>query len=96
MLVKVQMPLLKFGKHAKAENRKLAQTVSHYLTPASIASSIVALWCLATDLKFTGRFGLPAGILSRWQVWMGMAIVFQVLASRLNRRYGRDDGAAMP
>jgi hypothetical protein len=36
-------------------------------------------------LNFVGEFFIADGLLSRWQVWLALAILTQVAAKELNR-----------
>jgi len=72
--------------------RRAAFWAGRWLMPLSAASFLLACWRLGADLNWTGRFAVSRGIFSHWQVWMGMAVVLQVLSSAL-RRYGRGDPA---
>jgi hypothetical protein len=59
------------------------------LTPAAVMASVLGLWRLAADMKWTGEFGISTGLFSHWQVWFGSAAILQWVAWTLNR-YGRD------
>ena len=73
----------------KGKNRRLALALSALLTPAAVMASVLGLWRLAADMKWTGEFGIPDGLFSHWQVWLGGAGFLQWAAWTLNR-YGRD------
>jgi hypothetical protein len=45
----------------------------------------MALWRLAYDLNWTGSFAVSEGVFSHWQVWMGLALLLQVLDAMLVR-----------
>jgi hypothetical protein len=50
----------------------------------------LAIWRLATDLQWTKSFAIESGLLSHWQVWMGVAAALVVVSWRLER-YGQAD-----
>jgi len=79
-----------------ARLRRLAGPAGALLTPAAVLALALGCWRLAADMNFTGQFAISGGLFSHWQVWIGLAVLLQALASRLNR-YGRGgSGAAMP
>jgi hypothetical protein len=70
----------------------MALAVSALLTPGAFLASVLALWRIAADLNFTGKFAISTGVFSHWQVWMAVAVLLQTF-SRLLARYGkREDG----
>lgn len=54
---------------------------------------LVAGWRLFDDLRRGGAAGEPFWL--RWQLWLGAAVLSQLLASRTGR-HGSGDGRAMP
>jgi hypothetical protein len=88
---------IRFGKglqvgRARRRNKRIALAVSALLTPGAFLASVLALWRIAADLGWAGKFAIPSGIFSHWQVWMVMAVLLQA-CSRALARYGkRDDG----
>jgi len=89
---------IRFGKPAKVarvrrKNRRAALAVAAMLTPAAFLASVLSLWRLGADLRWTGSFAIDSGIFSHWQVWMGAAVLLQ-FCSRLLNRYGHDGDAA--
>ena len=79
-----------------ARLRRLAAALGALLTPAAALALALGCWRLAADLNLTGQFVISAGLFSHWQVWIGLAVLLQGCASRLNR-YGRGGrGEAMP
>ena len=86
---------IRFGKgqrvgKARRKNRRMALAVSALLTPAAFLASVLALWRIAADLNWTGKFAITSGMFSHWQVWMVLAVLLQV-CSRLLARYGKRD-----
>jgi hypothetical protein len=79
-----------------AHVRGLAWAVGALLTPAAVMALVLGCWRLAADLNLAGQFAISGGLFSHWQVWVGLAVLLQTCASRLNR-YGRGgSGEAMP
>ncbi|MFY9726048.1 MAG: hypothetical protein WB579_04525 [Bryobacteraceae bacterium] len=86
---------IRFGKgqrisKARRKNRRVALAVSALLTPAAFLASVLALWRIAADLNWTGKFAITSGMFSHWQVWMVLAVLLQA-CSRLLARYGKRD-----
>jgi hypothetical protein len=79
----------------RPKQRRLAAKLSRWMNPLALTAAVLACWRLGSGLNATADFALSSGILSHWQVWLAMAVVLQLAASKLNR-YGRGDGAAMP
>ena len=92
MLVRIRFGKgLQVGK-ARRRNKRIALAVSALLTPGAFLASVLALWRIAADLGWAGKFAIASGIFSHWQVWMVMAVLLQV-CSRALARYGkRNDG----
>jgi len=88
---------IRFGKglrvgRARRKNKRMALAVSALLTPGAFLASVLALWRIAADLSWTGKFAITSGVFSHWQVWMVVAVLLQV-CSRMLARYGkREDG----
>lgn len=77
------------------ERRRVLTSVRNLLMSGSAAALLLVAWCLASDLDWVGRFSIPEGPLSHWQLWLVVAVLFQVLRSRLGR-FGRGGDEAMP
>jgi hypothetical protein len=73
---------------ARRKNRRVALAVSTLLTPGAFLASVLALWRIAADLSWTGKFAITSGVFSHWQVWMVIAVLLQV-CSRMLARYGK-------
>lgn len=57
-----------------AENYgRVAVLSAGLLTIAAICCGSLGLWRLGTDVKWTETFVIEKGLLSHWQVWMGVA-----------------------
>jgi hypothetical protein len=81
------------GSRRTERNKKLALAAAALLTPAALVASVLAIWRIAADLKFTNSFAIPSGLFSHWQVWLAAAVVLQVCSRMLNR-YGKGGSAA--
>jgi hypothetical protein len=89
MVVRIQFGRGRQVYRINGKNRRLALALSALLTPAAVMASVLGFWRLAADMKWTGEFGISAGLFSHWQVWFGSAAILQWVAWTLNR-YGRD------
>ena len=89
MLVRIRFGRGRPVQRGKAKNQKLALAMGALLTPAAVMASVLGLWRLAADMKWTGEFGISSGLFSHWQVWMVFAALLQGGAWALNR-YGHD------
>ena len=92
MLVRIRFGKgLRVGK-TRRRNKRVALAVAALLTPAAFLAAVLALWRIAADLNFTGKFAIASGMFSHWQIWLVVAVLLQ-LCSRLLVRYGKgDDG----
>jgi hypothetical protein len=82
---------LKGGRRVQkttGKRQKVALAVAALLVPVCVVAWMLTLWRIGADLGITGGFGISSGILSHWQVWVGIASVLQVAVIALNR-YGR-------
>ncbi len=89
---------IRFGRGRKIQrgarkNRRLALALSALLTPAAVMASVLGLWRLAADMRWTGEFGISTGLFSHWQVWLVCAGALEIGAWRLNRYARNHDGA---
>ena len=55
-------------------------------------AAVLALWRLGTDMNWTGEFAISSGPFSRWQVWVVVSVVLQLMAMKLNRWGRRSNG----
>ncbi|HBY62617.1 MAG TPA: hypothetical protein DEH78_22580, partial [Solibacterales bacterium] len=65
------------------------------LTPAALAAFVLAIWRLGADLGYLGTFAFQDGLLSRWQVWVAIALLVQLTVIYLTR-YGSADAGSTP
>ena len=94
MVVRLRIKLGTFRAHQGPEVAFQMLRLRRWLAPASAVALVAALWRLAYDLDLTGRFAISEGLFSHWQVWMGLAVLLQVLDAMLGR-FGHG-GAATP
>ena len=93
MLVRIRFGRGRPVHRGRGKNRKLALALGALLTPAAVMASVLGLWRLAADMKWTGEFGITSGLFSHWQVWLASAAILQRGAWMLNR-YGKDHDRA--
>jgi hypothetical protein len=93
MVVRIRFGRGRQVQRRKGKNRRLALALSALLTPAAVMASVLGLWRLAADMRWTGEFAIASGLFSHWQVWLAFAAFLQYVAWALNR-YGRDPDQA--
>jgi|SRR5215204_7773856 len=86
-------PTIRF-KDAIWKQRQYAPVVGYLMTPLALVGYVLAFWRLGADLNWLGEFFVAQGLFSRWQVWLAMAIVTQLVANHLNRAGRPDDHIA--
>jgi hypothetical protein len=69
------------------KNRRLALGLAGLLAPAVLATYVLGVWRLCTDVGIAGDFEIKQGLFSHWQVWIALGAAGNVLAVVLNR-YG--------
>ena len=52
---------------------------------SAVASFILGVWILCSDMGWAGAFPLTQGFFSHWQIWMALGICTQLAAFRLSR-----------
>ena len=77
----------------RRKNQRIAVAVASLLTPVAAMAWALALWRIAADLNWAGRFAIASGPLSHWQFWLAAAAALQICSHLLNR-YGKRDGTA--
>lgn len=65
------------------------------LTPVALLAGVLGAWRFSVDLGWTSAFFVPAGLLSRYQLWFSVAIVAQTSAFLLNRAMATQQLAAV-
>ena len=88
MVVRIRFGRGTMVKRRKGKNSRIATLAAGLLTMASISCAALGLWRVGTDLDWTGDFVFSKGLLSHWQVWIGVAVAIQYLSWRL-ARYAR-------
>jgi len=90
---------IRFGRGARVATKprvkgRFALGVAGLLTPAALLAAVLALWRIAADMNWTGRFAISNGFFSHWEVWLGAASGLQLCAHLLNRYAKRGETAA--
>ena len=83
MVVRVRIKLGGVRRKRVPARDSLVAAVRRWSSPASGAALALALWRLGYDLNWTKRFAIPDGLFSHWQLWMALAVLFQVIAAKL-------------
>jgi len=73
----------------RRKNTRLALAGSALLYPISLMAYVLGLWRLASDMHFATEF-TTHGVLSHWQVSIGIGALLHGAASVLSR-YGRGE-----
>jgi ABC-type amino acid transport system permease subunit len=71
----------------QGKKQKVALAISALLVPVCVLAWMFALWALGADMNLTGSFAFSGGLLSHWQVWVGIALLLHAAVYLLNR-YG--------
>ena len=69
--------------------RDVLQIMPILLSPVALIAAIMAFWRYGADAGWTDSFIVSDGLLSHWQVWLGIAAGVQWSALRLTRRFGQ-------
>lgn len=88
MLVRIRLKRGPRIQRRTGLNRRMALAFGALLTPAALMAAALACWRLATDMNWASEFAISSGPFSHWQVWVGMAVILEIAATKLNR-YGR-------
>jgi len=73
------------GEWAVDTAQQFGALLSALMAPAVVSVYAFALWSLAANLGWTNSFVFPAGPLSNWLIWLGIAILVHVAANVLQR-----------
>lgn len=71
--------------------KRYAAMLAYLLTPVALGGYVMAVWRLGADLNWLGEFFISKGLLSRWQVWLALAVATHAGAHYLNRATAPDD-----
>ena len=85
MVVKIRFGRGPVVMRRQGKNSRMAMLAASLLTLVAISCASLGLWRLGTDLDWAGDFVFSHGLLSHWQVWIGMAIAVQYGCWRLTR-----------
>ena len=75
----------------RLRNRRLALAFAALLQPPAAAALALAMWSIAGNLQWVGRFAFASGVLSHWQTWFAAAAAIWLCARALNR-FGNSEG----
>ena len=85
MVVRIRFGRGRMVARRKGKNSRMAQLAASGLTLVSISCLALGTWRLCADLKVAGDFAFPSGILSHWQLWLGVGAAVQYGCLRLTR-----------
>ena len=91
MIVRIRFGRGPAVRRGRGKNRQLAWAAGALLAPAAVMALALGVWRLAADLRWAREFAVSEGLLSHWQVWLGIAIAIELVAWLLNR-YGSGSG----
>ncbi len=91
MVVRIRFSTGPRVRRRGTKNQRLALAFAALLVPAVVSAWALALWRLASDLRFAGAFAFSDGVLSHWLVWALIAVGLQSAAMSLNRYGHRPD-----
>jgi len=84
MLVRIRWST---SKGSIATKQQLALAAGSFLTPLALLAFTVSFWGFAVEFQWARGFFITVGLFSHWQVWLGLAGVF-LLVARLLSSYG--------
>ena len=89
MIVRVKLRKGRVIVRNRRKNTQVALAGSALLYPLSLMAYVLGLWRLASDMRLAAEFATH-GMLSHWQVTIGVGALLHGAASMLNR-YGRGE-----
>lgn len=72
---------------------QLGAVAAALLPPIAAAALALGLWALAQQVSMAANFPVAEGVLADWRVWIGFAIVVELLAVRIGRGDISDPGS---
>jgi hypothetical protein len=69
--------------------RDVLEMLALLLTPVALIAAILAIWRYGADAGWADSFIVSDGLLSHWQVWLGIAVGIQWFAIQLTRQLNR-------
>lgn len=85
MIVRIRLGAGPTVKRNRRKNQHVSLALATLLSPIKFATCALGLWRLTADLGLAGQFAIQDGLLSHWQVWIGIAGLLQMLSMALNR-----------
>jgi hypothetical protein len=87
---RLQTAVLRFDEDLQRQipYREMVRLLPFFLTPTALIAGIMAAWRYGADAGWTDEFAVSGGLLSHWQVWLGIAVGIQWAAVRLNSAKG--------
>jgi hypothetical protein len=86
MNVRIRFPQGHFVRRQAGKNRQTVLAFGALMMPVSLMAYALGAWRFADDLGVAEEFGFT-GILSHWQVWIGLGMALHA-GSRALSRYG--------
>ncbi len=87
MVVRIRFRIGPRVRRTGTKNQRLALAFGSLLVPVVLGAWVLALWRLASDLRFASDFAITEGIFSHWQVWIAIALALHIVVIFLDR-YG--------
>ena len=78
-----------------SEPKRYAPVFGLLMTPVALTAYVMAAWRLGADLNLFAEFFISKGLLSRWQVWLALAVAVQMSARHLNKAADNDQTAGV-
>jgi hypothetical protein len=70
--------------------REFVRSLTSLVSPIAFTAYVMAAWRLGADMNWLGEFVISQGLLSRWQVWLALAVAAQICAQQLSRAWNTD------